>query len=293
MSLADFVQLFTWPLLALCGAAIAAPITGAFLVSRGTSFHGIALPQVAACGVAVGFALFPYASRMTWTVAGADDHGHIHGVGDPSHLYLGACATILVIAALVLFEAKRAQSSDGDKSAVVAATFAVASGGSALAAQLSPLGGLHVDALLSGETLSTGPWDAVLLGVVALGTALLTWRTWRRLTLAGLDPDYAVASGGKPRRSNLALHAMTATVVISGSLTVGALPMFALLVIPAMALRRRAGSMAGYLRAAPLLGLMGATLGAGLAFQFDLSMDASVVAGCAIVGLVARLIPRF
>jgi ABC-type Mn2+/Zn2+ transport system permease subunit len=292
VNLVDFIQLFAWPLLALFGASIAAPITGAFLVSRGTSFHGVALPQVAACGVAVGFALFPYASRMSWTIAGADDHGHVHGVGDPAHVYLGACATIFVIAALALFESRRASSADADKGAIVAATFAVASGGSALAAQLSPLGGLHVDALLSGETLSTGPWDAALLGVVALGTVLFTWRAWRSLTLAGLDPDFAAASGGKPRRSNLLLHAMTAAVVISGSLTVGALPMFALLVIPAMSLRRPARSMGGYLRAAPFLGLVSAILGAGIAFHFDLSMDASVVAGCAIAGLAARFAPR-
>ncbi len=292
MNLTDFLQLFAWPLVALGAASIMAPITGAFLVSRGTSFHGIALPQVAAFGVAVAFALFPHVADMAWAVADAGDHGHSHGVGEPSRLYLGLSATIFVVAALILFEGRRSTSSDQDKSATVAATFALASGGSALAAQLSPLGGLHVDALLSGETLSTGPWDAALLGVVAAGTLFLTLRHWRKLTLAGLDPDFAVASGAKPSRSNLLLHGMTAAVVISGSLTVGALPMFALLVIPAMCLRVRARSMAQFLRLAPLLGLASAAVGAGLAFRFDLSMDASVVAGCAIAGLAARFAPR-
>ena len=292
MNLVDFLQLFAWPLVALGAASIAAPITGAFLVSRGTSFHGIALPQVAAFGVAVAFALFPHVAHLAWAVASAGAHGHTHGLGGPARLCLGLAATLFVVAALILFEGRRPASADRDKSATVAATFALASGGSALAAQLSPMGGLHVDALLSGETLSTGAWDAALLGVVAVLTALLTFKNWRSLTLAGVDPDFAIATDARPGRANLLLRAITAAVVLSGSLPVGALPMFALLVIPAMGLRTRARSMAQFLRLAPLLGLISAALGAGLAFRFDLSMDASVVAGCALAGLAARFLPR-
>ncbi|QDV08718.1 ABC 3 transport family protein [Planctomycetes bacterium Poly30] len=281
MDLSTFVQLFTWPLIALGLVALTAPVVGAFLVARGTAFHGIALPQVAAFGVAVGFALLPFVQDLPWTVAG---DGHSHGSAEPSRGYLALCAAVFVVAALGLFETRRGRGGRGDQGATVAATFAIASGGTALAAQLSPLGGIHVGALLGGETLSTGPFDAAVLGGVALLVLAATIAGWRPITLAGLDPEYARAAGKRPRLADLTLHAMTAVLVIAGSLTVGALPMFALLVIPAMVVRDRSASMARFLVAAPALGLASASVGAGLAFRFDLSMDASVVAGCVLAG---------
>ncbi|MFT5733241.1 MAG: ABC-type Mn2+/Zn2+ transport system permease subunit [Planctomycetota bacterium] len=288
MDLSTFVELFAWPLIALGLASIAAPLVGAFLVARGTAFHGIALPQVAAFGVAVGFALLPFLQEFPWAVAG--EGGHSHGAEEPSRAWLATCAGAFVVAALVLFEGWRSKSAQQDQGARVAATFAIASGGTALAAQLSPMGGIHVGALLGGETLSTGPADAAILGAVALFVVAATIGGWRAITLAGLDPEFARAAGRRLRGANLMLHAMTAAVVITGSLTVGALPMFALLVIPAMAVRASAGSMGRYLLLAPLLGVLSAAIGAALAFRYDLSMDASVVAGCALAGGGAALV---
>lgn len=292
MDLSTFIELFAWPLTALALVAVAAPLVGSFLVARGTAFHGIALPQVAAFGVSVAFACLPFVESVPWALAGDDGHGHSHGAMDPSRPYLVVCTAVFVIAALALFEGWSSGDTFGkrkDQGTMVAATFAIASGGTALAAQLSPLGGIHVGALLGGETLSTGPVDAAALGLVTAlvvaGTALF----WRAITLAGLDPEYARAAGKKPALANLILHTMTAALVIAGSLTVGALPMFALLVMPAMAVRSRSSSMARYLLMAPLVGASSAALGAGLAFKFDLSMDASVVAGCVLAGGGAAL----
>ncbi len=290
MDLITFLQLFTWPLVALGLAAVAAPPVGAFRVARGTAFHGIALPQVAAFGVAVAFALLPHTAQFPGVLEGG--HGHFHGDEEPSRIYLGLFAGVFVIGALALFEWGGGRRQDRDQGSKVAATFAVASGGTALASQLSPLGGIHVDALLGGETLSTGPVDAAVLGVVATLLLGFTVAAWRAITLAGLDPEFARASGRRPSRSNLLLHAMTAAIVVFGSLTVGALPMFALLVIPPMSVRAMAPSMASYLVAAPVAGLLSAVAGAAIALRFDLSMDASVVAGAVLVGIVAHVAGR-
>lgn len=272
MDFVTFVELFTWPLVALCLSAIAAPLVGCFLAVRGTAFHGIVLPQVAAFGVALGFALEPW---MTGHGPGE------HVAHDIPQAYLLAWAFAAVAAAMIFLG--RFRSSEASASSFSAAVFAIASGGAVLAAQLAPHGGLHVDALLSGETLATGAFDAVLLGAAtALALAIVLFR-WRDLTTAGHDPDFLAALGQDPSRTSLPLHAITAIVVIVGSLTIGVLAMFALLVLPPLTARRWAKSMKGMLLTAPLMGLLSAATGAAAAFLLDLPMNASVVGGAALV----------
>ncbi len=272
MDFATFVELFTWPLVALGLSALAAPLVGCFLLVRGTAFHGIVLPQVAAFGVAVGFALEPWLASH-----GPGDHvAH-----DVPQAYLLAWAFGAVAAAMIVLG--RVPKAHASGSSVSAAVFAIASGGTVLAAQLAPHGGLHVDALLSGETLATGAFDAVLIGVAAAITLAVVLFRWRDLTVAGHDPDFLAALGRSPGRTSLPLHWVTAIVVIVGSLTIGVLAMFALLVLPPLTARRWARSMKGMLVAAPGVGLLSAACGAAAAFGFDLPMNASVVGGAALV----------
>lgn len=272
MDFATFVELFTWPLVALFLSAVAAPLVGCFLAVRGTAFHGIVLPQVAAFGVALGFALEPF-------LAGHGSGGHV--AHDVPQAYLLGWALAAVAAAMIALG--RLRSSEASASSFAAAVFAIASGGAVLAAQLAPHGGLHVDALLRGETLATGAFDAVLIGAAAALTLAVVLFRWRDLTTAGHDPDFLAALGQSPSRTSLPLHWMTAIVVIVGSLTIGVLAMFALLVLPPLAARRWAKSMKGMLLAAPLVGVLSAGTGAVAAFFFDLPMNASVVGGAAIV----------
>lgn len=288
MSFATFVELFTWPLVCLGLAALCAPLTGAFLCVRGATFQGVVLPQVAALGVALGFLLFP---ALPHDGAGALDH--VHGAEEVPRGYLLLCAGFAVLVGQLVLGARPGAPGAARVAASSreAALFVVASGGTVIAAQLAPMGGLHVDTLLSGETLATGPGDALLLGALLVVTAAVMAASWRRFTLAGHDPEFAAASGQAPERADLGLALLTAGAVIAGSLTVGVLPMFALMVLPGLAAARRAPSMAGLLVLAPALGLAGAALGAFLSFAADLPMGASVVAGCGAVWVAAALAP--
>lgn len=289
MSFATFVELFAWPLVCLGLAALCAPLTGAFLCVRGATFQGVVLPQMAALGVSLGFLLFPALPHE-----GAGIEGHVHGSDEVPRGYLLLCAAFAVAAGQVVLGA-RAAAPGGDRVAASsreAGLFVVASGGTVIASQLAPLGGLHVGTLLSGETLATGPADALLLGLLLACTAAALTASWRRITVAGHDPEFAAVSGQGPERADLTLAALTAGAVIVGALTVGVLALFALMVLPGLAAARRARSMGGLLLLAPLLGLAGAILGAFLSFGADLPMGASVVAGSGLVWCGSAVLPR-
>lgn len=283
MDLTTFLQLFAWPLAALAIAALTAPLVGAFLVCRGATFQGVVLPQVAAFGVAVGWLVFPLLPHD-----GAGVEGHVHADDEVGRGYLLGCAA-LAVAAGQAFLALRSGRTEARASAE-SALFVLASGGVVVCAQLAPLGGLHVETILSGEVLATGAGDAVLLAVVLAAVALTVHAQWRRITVAGHDHDFAEATGQDPARAHVLLAALTALVVVSGTLTVGALAMFALLVLPSLAAARLARSMAGLLVLAPALGLLTATLGGVLSFAADLPVGASVVGGGAAVWLNAALL---
>lgn len=293
MDFATFIELFTWPLVALALAAICAPLVGAFLHVRGTAFHGIALPQVAAFGVALGFVVAPW---FEWSAEHVHGHGHTHEhTADPSRAWLlgfAGGAVVLAMATLALLRAKSKSASDGEASRV-AALFAIASAGVVLASRYSPHGGIHVDALLSGDTLASGSTDAALLtGVTVLTVGSIVFG-WRRITAAGRDGDFARIVGARPGLAQLLEGALTALVVVVGSLTVGAIAMFALLVLPPIAaargIRRGTPSMARYLVVTPILGLASAAIGAACAFFWDWPMDAGIVVGATAVGAVFAL----
>ncbi|MCP3919894.1 MAG: metal ABC transporter permease [bacterium] len=286
MDFATAIELFGWALAALAATAVAAPLAGAFLYGRGTAFQGVLLPQLATFGVALGFALHP---RL---FGGSGAAGELPGGVEPSPSVLLAWAAVVTTVGALLLAWLRARERPGAdaEGARVAGAFAIASGGALIAAQLAPFGGLHVEALLHGEALAVGASDAALvMGASALVVLGTVW-SWRDLTLVGQDPAFARALGLGTARCELALAVGTCMIVILGTLTLGPLPLFALLVLPPLAARRRAGSMATFLALSSALGLVGAALGAGLSFGADLPLGPSVVAGQgAVLVLVVAL----
>ncbi|MEZ6016940.1 MAG: metal ABC transporter permease [Planctomycetota bacterium] len=288
MDLSTVIELFGWALLALAATSLAAPLIGGFLYARGTSFHGLVLPQLATFGVALGYALSP------WLAGSMGAHaGHAHGgagdaaVSDLYHLAFGALGVVAGLCALTWLARGR-----GSESARLAGAFVIASGGTVLCAQASPFGGLHLEALLSGEALTVGRADALLVLGASLATVALVVWAWRDLTLVGHDRAFARALGLPVARADVALAAATAAIVTVGTLALGPLPLFALLVLPALGARAGAGSMRAFLARAALVGVSGASAGAALSFGLDLPLGAAVVAGSAATAGAARLLLR-
>jgi ABC-type Mn2+/Zn2+ transport system permease subunit len=287
LDLTQLVELFGCALLALGATALSAPLIGAFLYARGTALQGLVLPQLATFGVALGYALSPLFARAPEAGHGHGGHaGHDHAVAaaDVTHLAWASAGVLVGLGALTWLARRR-----GSETARLAGAFAVASGGTVVCAELSPFGGLHLDALTSGEALAVGPADAgLVLALASVTIGLVAW-AWRDATLVMHDRPFARALGVPVARIDAAAALCTAALVVGGTLALGPLPLFALLVLPPLGVRRGAPSMAGFLVRSALAGFVGATVGAALSFGADLPLGASVVAGTALVALIAAL----
>jgi ABC-type Mn2+/Zn2+ transport system permease subunit len=268
----EFLELFGPALVALFALAATAPAIGAFLQARGAAILGLALPQVALFGTVLGGAL--------GAALGAGAHAHL---GTASSYLWAAVATAAAL--LALGASRRGGASTAARAA---ALFAAASAGTVLVGDFAPAGALEAGALARGEVLAVGA-DQLL---VALATALLVAAVlatrWRRFAAVGESPAHAAVSGLAVAREELVFGSAVAATCVVGTATLGPLPLFGLLVLPPLAVRGLFWSMASFLVLSVLAGLIGTGLGALLAFEADLPLGASTVAGNALVALVLR-----
>ncbi|MAG63536.1 hypothetical protein CMO84_08450 [Candidatus Woesearchaeota archaeon] len=281
MSIQEAWEFFRWSILAILVAGATLPVIGAWLFVRRTSFHGLALPQFAASGVACGFMLLP------WFVAqgmfgglplgevAADTHTALN-----YHLSFAALGTFGGLSLLVLVGDRL-----GTEGARVAGAFAVASAITILCAHRSPLGEIFVHGILTGESLVVGIHEFETLAVVLLGgLGLLVW--WHHdLVLVSMDSESAFVLGRPVKRIELLFMVVTGLSVSVGTMSVGPMILFGLLVLPPMGARPFARSMRGLLWKSAGFGTVGAMLGLFAAFRLDLPPSPCVVATSAVCAL--------
>ena len=288
MNLAEAFEFFRWAILASLVAAAACPLVGCFLLVRRTAFQGIVLPQFAAAGVALGYALLPWWVRITT----GSEEALLHALEDPHSvlsflLANAAFATAVGLAALGLLG-----KGPETESSRVAGAFALAIAATLFFSGLSPIGGELVDALVRGEVLGVDRHDFETLAVGhGLGVlALLVAR--RDLLLASYDPDTSRILGRPVRRVELLLAALTGLVVAIGALVVGPLLLFALLVIPPLAAHGLARSFDRFLVLSAVLGLTATVLGWLLSLEADLPLGVCVVFACGLELALATVVVR-
>jgi len=250
--LAPFELGFMRRALAGCIAlSLAGPPLGVFLVLRRMALmsdvlqHGI-LPGIAAGAVLGGLSLW---------VMGA-----------------GGLAAGLAVALLAGWLAR---ASGGREDSQFAGVYLVALAlGVAL---ISAQRGVDLTHLLFGSVLAVD--DATLLGMA--GTASVTLPAlaviWRPLILESLDPGFTAAAGLRGGVWHLAFLSLVVLCVVSGFVALGTLMSVGLMMLPAVAARHFAATLAGQVRAAVALAVAASVLG------LLLSYHANVPAGPAIV----------
>jgi ABC-type Mn2+/Zn2+ transport system permease subunit len=172
----------------------------------------------------------------------------------------------------------------------VAAAFAIATAATILCGQLSPIGTAFVVELVYGEVLIIGVHELETLAVVLGLVAVLFLVFHRDLLIVSYDRETALVLGKPVLRFEGLLTAMTGLCVAVGTMIVGPTLLFGLLVLPPLAARRWARSMAGLYLFSVAIGAAGVALGVLASFRFDLPMGAAIVAACALA-LLPGLLP--
>lgn len=250
--LAPFELGFMRRALAGCIAlSLAGPPLGVFLVLRRMALmsdvlqHGI-LPGIAAGAVLGGLSLW---------VMGA-----------------GGLAAGLAVALLAGWLAR---ASGGREDSQFAGVYLVALAlGVAL---ISAQRGVDLTHLLFGSVLAVD--DATLLGMAGAASVTLPALAviWRPLILESLDPGFTAAAGLRGGVWHLAFLSLVVLCVVSGFVALGTLMSVGLMMLPAVAARHFAATLAGQVRAAVALAVAASVLGLLLSYHENVPAGPAIV----------------
>jgi len=264
---------FLWrdPLIAASLAALLCAFVGVYVVLKRSAFASAAVSQAAGLGVVLAL-LLP----------------HVGGAHLPP-LAVGIVAGTLSAG---LFGLSRRGGRVGVETSIALA-YVVAAAASLLLGTFLTHEYEAVHGILFGDAVAAPPEELWALAVTALAVAALHLAFVRQFLFVSFDPETAAAMGVPVRRYSVALYFSAGLAISVATRAVGALPVFALTVVPAaggLLLSDRLGRVFAY----ALLAAVGATLlGYYLSFVWSLPTGATIVATAALAlvpGLVRRAV---
>jgi zinc transport system permease protein len=242
---------------ALASALLLGPacaLLGVFVTLRGLAFFSDALAHSAFTGVALAFLI---QERTGLAI-------------DPM---LTVFVFSLVLAGAMAWLMQRT-SLGADSVIAVSFTGSVATG----AILITMLGRYRmIDGLLFGSIYANGPQELLRQAVLAalIGGVLLS--QMRRLTLATLSPELALAQGIRTSWGNVTLVLLIAATVVVSLKMLGALLLSSLIVIPATAARVACGSFRSLLLLSLLIGVSAPASGVIASAGLDLPTGPCIV----------------
>lgn len=244
--------------LAAVGTALAAGLLGCFVVWRRMAYFGDATAHAAILGVALA-------------------------LGFSVSVFAGVLGVALLMALVIYALSDRGFGMDTILGVLAHGALAVG----LVAVALTHGARVNLESYLFGDVLTVTRSDlAVIWGGGALVAVVLWWH-WQALLTATLSPDLAYAAGIDPRREQLVLTLLLATVVAVSIKVVGALLITALLIIPAAAARSLAQTPERMAVAAMGIGAASALGGLWMAVRLDTPVGPSIV--CVAVAAFAVL----
>lgn len=223
------------------------PLLGMWVVLQRVVFLGVTLSQLAAAGVALGFAL--HASPVA----------------------LGLAVPLLVVAATV---ARGRVGSTGD--AALGAGFCAASALTYLLISPSGADFDEVQHVLFGNLIFASADDMLLLAPVLLGGVLLVGLFFKEIVFTAFDAETARALGLRTRAWQMLLFAVLAVALGLCMRRTGSLLTFAMLVLPPLAALQLPLGLRTSFAVAALLGTAGTAGGLTLGVLADLHLESSV-----------------
>lgn len=253
---------FLWrdPLIAASIAAVLCAFVGVYVVLKRSAFVGAAVSQAAGLGVVLAL-LAPQVIGLS-----------------PSPLITGIVAGTLSAG---LFALSRKGGKVGVESSIALA-YVVAAATSLLLGTFLTQQYEEVHSILFGDAVAAPPEELWALGLTAAVVALLHLAFVRQFLFVSFDPETARAMGVPARRYNALLYFSAGLAMSVATRSVGALPVFALTVVPAsggLLLTDRLGRVFAF----ALIAAVGSTLlGYYLSFIWELPTGATIVAVVAL-----------
>jgi zinc transport system permease protein len=271
MSFFESWELFRDPALAGAIAGFVLGYLGVYVIARRMVFLSAALSQCAGLGVALAFY-----GQIQWGLTGL--------WGSPR---LGALLVTLVTA-LVLTTDRKAVATRRDS--LLGFAFLLGSAGTLAVSTRIVQETQDIQSLLFGSAVAVLPEDLRFVVLTALLVTFLHVWWMRGFVQTSVDPDSAMVRGLPVRLLEAALLLSLALTISFFTQILGALPVFAFSVLPAMAALRVSRNLT---RALVLAGGFGAAcgfLGYLAAFQYELPVGASQsLVAIALVALAEAL----
>jgi zinc transport system permease protein len=239
----------------LCGVMAGAVLglLGVFVVLRRAVFVTAAVSQAAGLGVALAFLL-----EIT--------------LGQHLSPVLGALAASLAVTALLTLRVERLRL---PRETLIGLVYLATSAGAVLVGDRIAQESHDIAGILFGTAVLVRAEDLALVVGVGCVTLLVTVVCYRGLLFAGFDPEGARVHGLPVRALDLVLWVLVALEVSVTTRAIGALPVFAFAVLPAMAALALSERVQRALVLAALLGGASGGLGYLFAFFYEFPVGAS------------------
>lgn len=252
-------------LLGLCSGLI-----GAFLLLRKRSLMGDVLSHATLPGIGLAFAVM--------TALGAS------GKSLPGLLLGAAISGVVGLLLMLAIRATTRLRDDVAMGFVLSVFFGI---GVAILGMIQKVPGANaagLESFIYGKTASMVTQDAILIGSVALMTAVLTIFFKKEFTLVCFDDAFAKAQGWPVMLLDIAMLGLVTAVTVIGLQAVGLILIIAFLIIPATAARFWTHRLDYMLLLAAAIGLLSGWLGASFSGVFS-----NLPAGAIIVLVAASI----
>jgi zinc/manganese transport system permease protein len=275
-------EMFATSFFASIMVGVVLPQVGGMMYLRRESFVGIAVPQFAAAGVALGLLLLPHFPNLQQSFL---DHGH------PPLDYLLVFAASASCLSMWLFSVILRRQS-GEPGAFLAGAFATAAALSVLFLDRAPAGSNLAETVLRGAVLLLDHHGVWLLGGVC-GAALLFLLLVRRTLMASaFDRDNAVAMRLPVVSLELLQMLLFGLVIGASVMTVGPILVFGLLFLPPLAAAALARGLRMFQLLLSVCGLLAVIAAWPLSIEGDFPYGPSAVVAASALTLICFVLGK-
>ena len=264
------------------------PVVGGFLVLRRSVLLGLALPQLAAAGVA--------AALLAHHLGLVPDPGHTGHFAHESQRLLAYGGSLAFTFAGMLLLGYMDRNGAGRTETRLAVAYALGGSLTVLLVAAHPFGDATILGFVKGEVLALSLAELAALAVTCalVLSCLLVFR--RELLLSSFDRDLTLLLKGGVVAWDVLLYLAAGVTIASGVIVAGPLLVFGLLVLPPVAVRPLVSRMATYFIGSAALGVFIGLAGFVVSYRLDLPLAPTDVAlGCALIPAtyaLARLVRK-